>query len=1370
MNKAGKALSQEDRESIEAAVEAGSSEADAVQAQVDSLGTEIEDVFTQVEEQGGTVNRPVEIEVVEEEVIQGPVAPGGIEAEQIIEAGLKQKTTTMKQDERGYYDSKNSTIRLTEASNLSTFIHEFAHFMLDQEFKADGSLVPAISAWFKKNAESVASQAAGYQDEATITVEDVNKFIDSDTSGDLAKDDHITRAIHEQFARGFERYMMEEGSPTIELRNVFRIIARWMQQVYAASSSTLNVGVDDELRAVFDRLLATEEEIAAASARVQAAPMFENAEDADMSQKQFEDYIKQADKAEDTAHEILRAKLIGQLTRQATTAWNDEKADIFVEVVKELEQTQTYRTIKALRDGPSNVKLDRAVVKEMVGQESVSKTGTEFIKMPPQLNKMTVTGGLGLHPDEAAVMAGYSSGAELLADVIMANPIKDVAENISEKRMKEIHGDIFTDGSIEAEADAAMQNEERAKLLLAELRALARGSSVPNIDKTVIKQIAQNQIDKLAYRSIHPGKYRKAELDAKGQAAVAYSEGDKEGAAQAKLRQLLNFYLGQAATEARADTLKIVERMGRYNRKSVQTEIMKAENGYWEQLVKILNRFEFRRSATLKGVNEQNEAVAAWMKDRMENDGDALVLTPAVLDESFVTHWKNIPHEQLLGIAESVKNIEHVARYANKITLLEEEITFKELINSWTASMDKANTTKFKPQRTTVAEGRSWGRWAMAQMTKIPWLASWLDGGQRVGMSHDVLVQPFTDALDEEFQLYNSVAKPVVQAMNARSKADMKRHNRKIFIPEIKDEARGEDGNLMGHQVLAVALNTGNESNLRKLLLGEGWANPENDADITFDNPKLQAVLKHMTQSDWNLVQMIWDQMELLYPQLSEVHRKTTGLTPPKIESTPINTIFGEFKGGYYPVKYDPARSQNAFANEERLSAQVDSMFSTSGSIHSSVNAGATNARTGFYDPIRLSLDVVPNHFQETIHFITHHDAVRQVNKLINNKQVRDMISSKLGPEEFAQLKPWLNDIAKDGRESPNKNFVDSIFGRLRLGVTLGIMGFKASTGIIQISGLSNSIAEVGASNMAKAMRMVLGSPKTIAAAWDFAKSNSRVLEHRVNTMDREMRSAFESLEGKRGFVKTVQEASMKHIAYIQTYMVDLPSWYAAYIKELALSGDEKKAFKYADFVIEQVQGSGATKDMAAVMRNQSKTHRIFTMFMTFFSALWNMQRDTARGARGKQYSITTVAAKAMFLITIPVLFEMAMRGELFDDEEEEFDVQRMLTNMALFPIQGIPVIRDAAAGTIGDFGYNISPVSSVVERGTAAFRQIAIRGVTDAEITKGQIKDASKLAGAFLGVPAMNQVWATGEHIYEVIEEGEDLTVRELLFGPDRE
>jgi hypothetical protein len=947
--------------------------------------------------------------------------------------------------------------------------------------------------------------------------------------------------------------------------------------------------------------------------------------------------------------------------------------------------------------------------------------------------------------------------------LIVAPPMRETAEANAEATMIERHGDPFTDGTIEQLADEAVQNEERGKLILHELKMLARGTNQRTIDRQTMKSIAEERIGQLSFREIHPGKYRKAEIRAAQESARMLAEGNKEGAAQAKQRQALNYYLGMAATEAKNETTKIVDRMARYNKKKVREEIQKAEGGYWEQIAKILDRFEFRKSVSMKQVDEVNQDINTWMRERIDVDGDGLVLHNAVLNESYVTHWKNVAYSDLQGIDDSVRNIEHVARYANKLTRMGEEIEFNKLVDRWTTSMDENVETRFKSKRTDVVEGKKWGRWLMAQMTKIPFMASWLDGGERVGISHQVLVQPFTDAYNAEIKLWDEAGKPVMEAIENRDKETIKRHNRKIYIPEIDD-------NLYGHQILAVALNTGNEGNLRKLLLGEKWANPDNDAEINLQNIKLQAVLRHMTESDWKMVQMIWDQMDTLYPQLAEVHRRTTGLVPPKVEATPVETPFGTFKGGYYPVKYDPNRSHRAAQNEDKLNAETESMFSNNSSIQSSVNTGSTNERTGFYDAIRLSLDVVPAHFQEAIHYITHHDPVREVNRLIRDQRVAQTIKEKLGPEEYAQLRPWLNDIAKDGREAPTKMFWDDILQRLRFGVTLGAMGFKASTGIIQISGLSNALAEVGTANTMQAMRSILGSTTTMKQAWDFAVENSKVMEHRAQTMDREIKNAMKRIEGKRGLMAAVQEASMKHIALIQTYMVDLPTWHASYIKGMKEWGDETRAFQYADWVVENVQGSGATKDLARIMRGQSETGRMFTMFMTFFSSLWNMERDLVKGARSGAYSTTNLAAKAMFLFTIPVLFEMMMRGEFSkEDEDEEEKLQRMLTAVAMYPVQSVPFVRDIANAVTGDFGYNISPMQSIVEQGTRTIPQLVEAGFTDEEVTKSQVKGATKFIGAAAGVPGTAQAWATGEHLYDVVVEGEELTMHQLLFGPER-
>lgn len=1302
----------------------------------------------------------------------------------------QEKLLFQKDDQtRGYYDPSNSIIRLTESADLSTFLHEFAHFMLEMERSADGVTLKQTNGWFKRNAAEVAIEASdtpeGGQLTMSVTSQEVEDFLDFGTTGEPLRDQAINRAIHEQFARGFETYLMEGKAPSVELRNVFQQFARWLTQIYQRIRGDLQVNLDQEMREVFDRMLATEEQIQAAQARARVEPLFTDATTAGMTEEEFERYQQKQQKSSNKAAETLRDQMIAEITRQQKKWWKAEKADLVDEQTEELKGERVHAAREKLKTG--DLKLDRAVIKDQYGEQKTDKLGRKSTRIPNQLTGMTAPSSDAVHPDIAAAGLGYSSGDEMIQDLLTAPKLTEAADQQAEEVMKERHGDILNDGTIERLADEAVQNEERGRLLLTELKALTRGTSQAQLERQAIKDAAKDRIGKLSFREIHPGKYRKAEIKAAQESAKMLAEGNREGAAAAKTRQVVNYYLGMEATKAKSETMKIVDTMGRYRKKRVQQEIQKAENSYWEQIVKILGRFEFRKSATLGQVDEINQSLEAWANERIENDGDGLVLTPAVLDELYTTHWKNVPFSDLQGINDSVKNIEFVARYSNRMKLQGEEIEFKKLVQEWTdhIGLQDQRFAK-KSERSRIDDAREatpvehMRRWA-AQMTKVPFLASWLDGGERAGMSHDILMQQLNDALDAKMRLMDEVATPVMELLMNRSKETKKRYNQKIWIPEIND-------NLMGHQIVAVALNTGNMGNLRKLLLGEGWASPEIDEEISFNNPKLRAVLRHMTKEDWQLVQQIWDQMETLYPQLAEVHRKTTGLTPPKVESTPITIeIDGEtleLKGGYYPVKYSPKRSHDAEKNAEKRDAETESMFNNTASIQASVNAGSTNERTGFYDRIHLSLEVVPDHFNETIHYITHHDAIRQLNRLIQNRQVADAITGVLGEEEFKLLKPWLNDVAKDGRGQPTKTYVDEAFQRLRLGTTLGVMGFSASTGIMQVFGLFTTAAEVGVGPTLKAiyttvgkawymkkLRQLLGSTDDMQTGMDFAMERSKVMPHRMKTMDREIRNAMDRLSGKRGFIAAAQETSMKHIGLIQTYTVDLPTWLAMYDKTLSETGEEQKAINAADWAVENLQGSGATKDMATILRNQGKIHTTFTMFMTFFSSLGNLSRDTVKGTKSGLYSPTSVAAKLAFLYFIPVFMEMLMRGEF--EEPEDDDENRLmsyLTATALYPMTSMPFVRDVASGLFGDYGYNSSPVASALEKGIQGYKQIGERAFTDEEITASAKKNAAKLTGVALQIPGISQAWRTGEHLHEVMAEGEEFTIRELLFGPDRD
>lgn len=1239
---------------------------------------------------------------------------------------IKQQDDVLFQESRGYYDPSQSMIRLTEASDTSTFLHEFAHFMYDTELKNDTKKVEQVEKWFIDNQDLVNKEMAD------------NNY------------DELT-AKHEIFARSFETYIMEGKSPTKDLREVFANLARWLVEIYKSISGDLNVRVNDELRAIFDGLLSTGNAVQLAESRAEIKPLFTDATMAGMTDQEYNEYQEQQKKVKDKANETVLEKAIAQVTRTTKRWWNEEKSEEIENAKNDLLNSGVHKARNDLRTG--SLKLPASWVRTNYGENG---------KIPRKLSGMTGPDIDSLDPDVLAATFDYTSADEMMVDLINSPPLSEAAELKAEQVMIERHGDIFNDGTIEQLASDALLNEEYGKRLNTELAALGKKNKSKPLKSQIVKENAIERVNGMSYRDLQPAKYRKAEIKFARLAGEAIGKGDTRAAEDAKTKQLINFHMAREAQNAKNEIERKSKQMTKYNEKKTRERIIKADEEAMGQIDKILARFEFRPSATLRSVSEKNASINEFV-NRMIEAGNNMQITPAVMNELRISHWKDVPYEELLGVVNSVKNIEHTAIYADKIRIKDEEFDFKETMSRWVTHIEEQPQVKV-PTATDTVNADSTGNaveWAVAQLTKVPWLASWLDGGQRVGLSHDILMTGVNQAEFDKNELNKKHGAKIMSMIENRSKDQIRRHTTTYHIPELVSDVN-PTGNLQGQQILAMALNTGNKSNLKKLLVGEKMMSEDQEAD--FNNPKLQAALSKLTKEDWDLVQAILDEMDQLFPMIAEIHRKSTGQTLTKIKAEPIVTEFGTYKGGYFPLKRDPFRDNRAADQKEKADAQAESMFGPMFNMNQSVNTGVVNERVEVYYPIHLNLNVVMQHFDETIHYITHHEPVRQLNRVLNNKSVRKAIETRFGRHEFKNLKNWLNAIAKDGRKNEPNGYIESAIQRLRFGTTLGVMGFKASTGLMQLLGSTNSIAEIGPKHFYRGVRQMFTDYDGIAEMRDFAYSRSKSLEARVISMDREMKSAMAKLQGKRGVIAAVQEASMKHIAYIQLYTVDLPAWFGAYNKKLEETGDEVKAAAYGDWVIENIQGSGATKDLANIMQGSSELRKAMTMFMTFFSSFGNQQRDFGRGIMKGDITPTTAAGMVMMMYVLPVILESLLRGEI--DLEDEEMAEKLATKMALYPTAVVPFFRDVASAGIGEYGYNASPVFSILEQGLAG-----AKGMSDGEITKSEIKRASKLAGAALGIPGTSQLWSTGESLYAIVEKGEEQTITELLVtGPKKD
>ena len=201
--------------------------------------------------------------------------------------------------DRGMFSREHNLIALLKNADASTFVHELGHFFLETNTRIARDLIA-------KPAENLTEQERQF-------LSDVQTTLDWFGVKDLAAWDAMSlneqRENHEKWARGFEAYLYEGKAPSEELRGVFRRFRSWLKQVYQ-SLKNLNVELTDEVRSVFDRMFASDEQIQQTQYINGMAPMFEDAAQAGMDDTDYAQYRHNAERATAEAQDDLTARAL----------------------------------------------------------------------------------------------------------------------------------------------------------------------------------------------------------------------------------------------------------------------------------------------------------------------------------------------------------------------------------------------------------------------------------------------------------------------------------------------------------------------------------------------------------------------------------------------------------------------------------------------------------------------------------------------------------------------------------------------------------------------------------------------------------------------------------------------------------------------------------------------------------------------------------------------------------------------------------------------------------------------------------------------------------------------------------------------------
>ena len=160
---------------------------------------------------------------------------------------------------------------------------------------------------------------------------------------------------------------MEGKAPSVELQSTFQRMKAWFVQVYKELKA-LNVKLNDDVRGVFDRLVASDEEIEAARKRQNMKEVFTTAADMGVTEAEFQIYRKQGEKAYAVQIEKLEREYLAELSRQNKIWWAEGLKKMADEVDAETQEDEVYQAIQVLTKGvtfagaETPIKLDRKSV------------------------------------------------------------------------------------------------------------------------------------------------------------------------------------------------------------------------------------------------------------------------------------------------------------------------------------------------------------------------------------------------------------------------------------------------------------------------------------------------------------------------------------------------------------------------------------------------------------------------------------------------------------------------------------------------------------------------------------------------------------------------------------------------------------------------------------------------------------------------------------------------------------------------------------------------------------------------------------------------------------------------------------------------
>lgn len=1245
-----------------------------------------------------------------------------------------QKVNNDKKGAITWDEEGKAIISLFEGADMSTVIHEAVGHYFIENLMREGAL-PNATEQMKKDRQTMLDYAGVTKDWDSLSQEEKT-------------------AAHERWAEAAETYMLEGKAPSKELQPVFNRFKKWLLAVYNAVFSDKRsknaVPINDEVRQVFDRMLASEEQISEME-RIDGyfSALPDVVLDA-LSEPRKQMLRNFAAKAHNKAVQLLTKESLVNFNQERKDRIQKYREDVEPQVKEAIAKQPLYMASEQILDIASDLKTAKGVANRYLeGNFDESKMATF---------------------DMIAEANGFTSGDELAKTIISEPSFNGAVNRHIDEMVQDAFPDIYKErGLAEEAARDAMYNDESGLLINTEAQLIedkAQGLLKGQRDAETLRKLAvarrqtakiQAQMDlqnrvKLK-EALNTQKYITAERNAAAKAAVALENDDYSAAVRYKNVQAFNHACVVESVRLRNQYAK----WQNYFRKQA-----KAKRETWGnernfiQAAAIMERFGYKRKDYSDF--EKTETLSDYLND-MDDLYDNVAVADWIMDEdvSITNPRESMTASQLEDVVNALKNIKAIAKQEMSINALQKGATYAEFKAEAQETLNKLKTI-WKPQ-VGVAQQPTVMEKLKASLRSTDNLFEMMDDWQ-YGFFSKHFGAAIREAADNETRKILEYEEKTAQAY--REWLPDKAAEKAADYQEKYDEL---GTSVDKHVLVKMLMNLGNESSARVLCstrpVGFESSALWVDGDIVQTKINLLDFLgRNLTEADIKYAQVKIDIAEMYWSEMEALETRWTGFSPKKVEASPVELTLSDGKtvvmrGGYFPLMRD-GDTGSKHAGQEVIS---DTDPRQGRNIRTmSTRRGHLKERVKAKYPVNLKRGAEFNVAMDAIHDLCFREVMGDFRKIMNDQEMYTLIKEKLGLADFSAFKEYLERAANPqgtNSGSVGESWMGSVANWLRARTVNAAIMLNLKTAVQNLGNpllYGNAVDGFGYSDVVAAVSnysMNMQLAEGYKSAKEFVYSKAPWMKERSVLPDISLRDMKE-MESLNPIEKKAVEFGTRLLVATDNLSA-IPVWMQAYGKKIRAGASEAEAVDFANTVIRRTLGSSRVTEVAPLLRGGPML-KLFTTFQGFFNTQYNQwAREYNIFLKEKDIMRLTSFVGAKFVM-FAFINLMLSAEDPFEEDKDEY--QKISKELLTYPM--------SLAGPVGQVGNAIW--SRALGMQTYGYRMTAVQGtIEQMERAAGKVQKVyqdkadydelveptATFVGTALGVPAqLNKLFFNGYDI----------------------